>query len=58
MKKIILFFLLIGFAYSVFGQEVNVDEIKDYVYRYQYATLKIITKIYAREVTQQCPTPF
>jgi len=49
MKKIILFLLLIGFSYSVFGQSATVDDIIYNVSSHEYATLKIITKIYTRD---------
>jgi hypothetical protein len=45
-KKIILFLLFIGFSYSVFGQDVTLEEIRN---NYHYATLKMITKIYTRD---------
>jgi len=49
MKKVILFLLLIGFSYSVFGQSATVDDIIYNVSSHEYATLKIITKIYTRD---------
>jgi hypothetical protein len=50
MKKSIIFFLLIfGFVSSVFGQSVNLNEIREYAQGRQYATLNIITKYYVRD---------
>jgi len=50
MKKIILFLLLIGFSYSVFGQSATIDEINNYANSSNlYSTLKLITKIYTRD---------
>jgi hypothetical protein len=48
-RKIFFAVLFVGFVFSVFGQSVTLDEIREYASGRQYATLKIITKYYMRD---------
>jgi hypothetical protein len=48
-RKIFFAVLFVGFVFSVFGQSVTLDEIKEYASGRQYASLKIITKYYMKD---------